>query len=462
MRPFLPILLTLTLAATSCSVGPDYQRPLPDMPAAYKNQGQWKTPSPADHVNRGNWWKIFGDAQLSSLLEELNASNQDLKQAEARYREATALTRSIRGELLPQLDGSLGGGASQTIPGGGTARGVSKNYALGPSASWDTDLWGRIRKQIESSRASAESYAADLESARLSCQIELAQAYFEVRVLDTQRDFYARTIASYEESLKRTKVQHEYGKGSKAPVMQAETQLRATQAQALELDIARAKLENAMAVLLGKPASSFSLPQKSGWEATLPSVPGGFPSTLLERRPDIASRERAVAAANADIGSAEAALYPSFTLGGYGSLEKSSFSRWLSAPDTLWSVSADFVGPIFDGGTRRAEVDRTKAAYDGAVAAYKQTVLNALREVEDNLSSLALLEEQARQQEAALKAAKESEKLTIAQYDGGTVSYLDVVTVQAIALTNERAAAQVQNSRYIALLGLIKALGGTW
>lgn len=452
----------LSLLLTTCSMGPDYEVPEFEMPSHYKGSGKWQGTRPQAHADRGNWWKIFNDGQLNELMKELNANNQDIKVAEFRYREADSLIRSVHGTLLPQVDAGLGFSADQSLPSRGASGSIKNKYALDGKASWDTDLWGRIRRQEESARADAESYAADTASARLSYQVALAMAYFDIRVLDTQRNFYARTISVYKKSLDRTMARRKEGVDSRAAVMQAETQLRSTQAQALQLDITRAKLENSMAVLLGQPASAFSLSQRENWQADLPGVPSGIPSTLLERRPDVASSERQVASANARTGAAEAALYPSFTLNAGTGAQQTSLTHWISSPTTVWSVGTDFIGPIFDGGTRRANVDSSRAAYDGAVAAYKQTVLNAIREVEDNLAALHILENQSREQNAALTAARESEFLTQEQYKAGKVSYLDVVTVQAIALTNEREAAQVLNARYEALLSLIAALGGNW
>lgn len=457
-----PWLTLIACLLASCTTGSDYEVPVLDMPAQYKSNGQWQSTRPMAHADRGNWWKVFKDSQLSELMNELNANNQDIKIAEARYHEAAAQVRAVHGTLMPQLDAGLGFSAAQSLPSSGNTPGIKNNYGLSSAASWDTDLWGRIRRQEESARADAEAYAADVASAKLSYQIQLALAYFDIRILDTQRAFYARTISVYKKSLDRTMARRKEGVDSRAAVMQAETQLRSTQSQALELDITRAKLENALAVLLGRPASGFSLPQQENWSSDLPGTPTGLPSTLLERRPDVAASERGVAAANARTGAAQAALYPSFTLNANGGWEQSSFSNWLSSPTTFWSVGTDFIGPVFDGGSRSANVDSAQAAYDASLASYKQTVLNALREVENNLAALRILENQSREQNAALRAARESEHLTEEQYKAGKVSYLDVVTVQAIALTNERNAAQVLNARYTALLNLIGALGGSW
>lgn len=449
------------LVQTSCNLAPPRKTPQVSMPVHYKNIGQWNLPTPNDHVRRGKWWSIFKDPVLNSLMEELNRDNLNIAMAEARYRQSEALFRQVGGTLLPQLDAGLSTTSSR-INTSGKSRGTSNDYSLQAVASWDTDLWGRIRNRIAGASANAESLKADLESARLSMQTQLAMTYFEIRILDTQRDFYAKTIEGYKQALHVTKLRQKEGVDSPADVMQAETQLKSTEAQAIELDITRHQLENSMAFLLGKPASVFSLPEQKNWNTTLPGIPAGIPTTLLQRRPDIASSERSVAAANAGIGEAKAALYPSFTISADSSLRHSNFRSWLSSPDTGWSVGADFIGPVFDGGTRRATVSEAEFVYDESVVNYKNTVLNAIREVEDSLSSLNLLDDKSSAQEAALKAAILSEETTSKQYRAGKVNYLDVVTVQAITLTNERNAAEVRNARYIALIQLIRALGGTW
>ncbi len=458
----IPLLALLLLLQPSCNLAPNYKIPEVSMPVHYKNIGQWHAPAPGDHIERGNWWKIFKDPVLEKLMNELNAGNMDIAVANARYQQAEALLRQVSGSILPQIDAGLSGIHARKYGNGGVESTSSTNYALQGTASWDTDLWGRIRNRITGASADAQGYKAELESAKLSMQTQLAMAYFEIRILDTQRDFYAKTIGSYKTALRVTDVRVKQGVDSPAAILQAETQLRSTEAQSIELDIKRSQLENGIALLLGKMASSFSLPQQKNWDATLPNIPAGIPSILLQRRPDIASAERAVASANARIGETRSALYPSFTIGTNASLQQTKFSNWLSSPDTGWSIGADFIGPVFDGGTRRAAVSAAEAAYDEAVANYKNAVLNGVREVEDSLAALNLLDDKANAQEAALKAAVLSEETTTKQYRAGRINYLDVVTVQAITLNNERSTAEVRNARYIALIQLIRALGGNW
>lgn len=455
------ILCGILLLYPSCSVAPPYRIPEVSMPVHYKNIGQWHAPAPSDHVQRGNWWKIFKDPVLSKLMDELNTGNLDIVMAEARYRQSEALLRQTAGSFLPQIDAGLTTQSSHSTSAKNSGN-ISNNYDLQAAASWDADLWGKIRSRIAGAAADTDASKAELESVRLSMQTQLAMAYFEIRILDTQRDFYAKTIESYRQALHVTSVRFKQGVDSPAAVMQAETQLKSTEAQAIELDITRNRLENSIAVLLGKSASSFSLPQQSNWDAILPNIPAGIPTTLLQRRPDVAAAERAVASANARIGETRAALYPSFIISSNARLQQTSFGNWLSSPNTGWSIGADFIGPVFDGGTRRAAVSEAEAAYDEAVANYKNTVLNSIREVEDSLAALNLLDDKAAAQEAALKAAIQSEDTTSKQYRAGKINYLDVVTVQAITLTNERNAAEVRNTRYIALIQLIRALGGTW
>jgi NodT family efflux transporter outer membrane factor (OMF) lipoprotein len=328
-------------------------------------------------------------------------------------------------------------------------------------ASWEADVWGRIRRSVEGAEATAQASAADLDAARLSAQSALAQNYFQLRALDSQQQLLDETVAAYAKSLQLTRNRYAMGVAARVDVVQAEAQLKSTQAQAIDIGVQRARIEHAMAVLLGKPAAAFSL-QRAPLNAVPPDVPVGVPSRLLERRPDVAAAERRVAAANAGIGVAEAAFFPDFTLSASGGFASSSLAQWLTLPNRLWSVGPLVAATLFDGGRRRALSDQAVAAYEGEVATYRQTVLGAFAEVEDNLAALRILEQEAQIQQEALEAARQSLALTLNQYKAGTVSYLDVVTVQAAALNSERAAVDILVRQMDASVLLIKALGGGW
>jgi NodT family efflux transporter outer membrane factor (OMF) lipoprotein len=462
---------------TGCAVGPDYVRPTVITPDAYKEVDGWKVAQPKDDVIRGAWWEIFGDPQLNALEVQVSLSNQDLVVAEATYRQARALVREARASYFPTLTlgigythfrdsatlgRSFGGGSSGAgVSSGGGSSGARSDFQLGLDFSWELDLWGRIRRTVESNQASAQASAGDLESARLSFQAELAQDYFQLRTLDAQKQLLDATVAAFEQALELTKNQYASGVASQADVVQAETQLKSTQAQAIDVGVQRAQLEHAIALLIGKPASTFSLLAAS-LTATPPPIPVGVPSALLERRPDIAAAERRVAAANAQIGVAEAAFFPTVTLSASSGFESSSLSQWLTAPSHFWSVGPSISQTVFDGGLRRAQTDFARAGYDASVGTYRQTVLTAFQTVEDNLAALRILEQEAQVQNEAVKGAQQSVTLTTNQYKAGTVSYLNVITAQTIALTNETTAVQIRGRRMSAAVLLIQALGGGW
>jgi NodT family efflux transporter outer membrane factor (OMF) lipoprotein len=476
----------LTLAAvagglmlmTGCVVGPDYVRPTVITPVAYKEVDGWKVAQPQDHVLRGAWWEIFGDPQLNALEAQVSLSNQNLAQAEAAYRQARALVREARASYFPTLTvglgytysrnsatlgGSSGAGVSAggTSSGAGTSAGSRSDFQLGLDFSWEPDLWGRIRRTVESNQASAQASAGDLESARLSYQAELAQDYFQLRTSDTQKQLLDKTVAAYEQSLQLTKNRYASGVASEADVVQAETQLKTAQAQAIDVGVQRAQLEHAIALLIGQPASNFSLPA-TPLTATPPPIPVGIPSALLERRPDIAAAEHRVAAANAQIGVAEAAYFPTLTLSASSGFESSSLSQWLTAPSRFWSVGPSISQTVFDGGLRRAQTDYARAGYDASVVTYRQTALAAFQAVEDNLAALRILEQEAQVQDEAVQKAQQSVTLITNQYKAGTVSYLNVITTQTTALSNELTTVQIRGRRMTAAVLLIQALGGGW
>ena len=464
IRVIMAALLVATLSACMV-VGPDYVRPTVITPDAYKENDGWKVAQPKDDLIRGAWWEIFGDPQLNALAAQVSVSNQNLAAAEAQYREAQALVREARASYFPTATIGIGANRSSqstTIGGGPTSqRTAVSDYSLALDVSWELDVWGRIRRSVESNQASAQASAGDLENARLSFQAALAQDYFQLRELDAQKQLLTATVAAFQKSLELTEGLYAQGVASEADVLQAETQLKTTQAQLINVGVQRAQFEHAIAVLIGKPPSDFSIPA-TPLAGTLPALPVGVPSELLERRLDIAASERRVAAANAQIGVAEAAFYPSVTLNASLGLESSSLAKLFTAASRFWSVGGSISETVFDGGLRRAQTDFARAAYDATVATYRQTVLTAFQGVEDNLAALRILEDESRVQGEAVKAAERSVVLTTNQYKAGTVSYLNVITAQTIALTNETTAVQLLGQRMTAAVLLVQAVGGGW
>lgn len=451
------------LFIAGCTVGPRYVRPTVITPPAYKELKGWKVAEPQDATLRGAWWEPFQDPELSALEAQVSLSNQTLAAAEAQVRQARAAVQAARASYYPTLAIGIGVTRSRqlTLRNGPSAAQTLTDYSLPLDASWEPDLWGRIRRTVESQQASAQASAADLESARLSAQAALAQSYFTLRELDAQRQLLEATIAADQKALQLTQNQYASGVASKADVVQAQTQLKTVQAQAIDVGVQRAQLEHAIAALIGMPASSFSLPA-APLAAVPPAIPVGVPSEVLERRPDVAAAERRVAAANAQIGVAEAAFFPTLTLGASGGFESTRFSDWLSWPSRLWAIGPAISETVFDGGLRRAEIAQARAAYDATVASYRQTVLIAFQAVEDNLAALRILQDEAQVQEEAVKAAQESVTLTTNQYKAGTVSYLNVIVTQTAALANESTAVAIRGRRMVASVLLIEALGGGW
>lgn len=462
LRPLAVIVMTLALGA--CTLGPDYQRPpLPDA-HAFKQAEGWKSAAPADALQRGDWWKLYGDAELDALVSRLNVSNQNLAVAEAQYRQARALVRSARSQLFPTLSGNAGVTRSRQTTGSSSSNvsaGVSESYEAGLSASWELDLWGRLRRGLEANRATMQASAADLAAVRLSLQAELVQTYLQLRVMDEQQRLLDQTVAAYARSLRLTENQYRAGIVPKSDVAQAQTQLKSTQAQAIDLKWQRAQLEHAIAVLIGVPPAELSIAVRDDIPS-LPEVPLALPSQLLERRPDVAAAEREVMAANAEIGIAEAAWYPDLTLSASGGYRNSSFNQLFEVPNRFWSLGPQLALTLLDFGGRRAELERAEAAYDQTVATYRQTVLDSFREVEDYLVQLRVLGDESVVQREALEAAQESLRLIENQYRAGTVDYLSVVTVQTTALNNERTNLTLLGDRLLTSVQLIAALGGGW
>ncbi|MEK7230629.1 MAG: efflux transporter outer membrane subunit [Pseudomonadota bacterium] len=442
----------------ACAAGPKYVRPSVDTPPAYKEAGNWKIAQPQDTVKRGKWWEIFGDAQLNALAGQIDISNQNVRIAEARFRQARALVQSARAGLFPGVTG----GGSVTRSGSTTrSSGPTTTYDVSIDTGWEVDLWGRVRNTVESNAAGAEASAADLEAVRLSAQAELALDYFQLRVLDGQRQLLESSVTAFRKSLDLTRNRYAAGVAGRVDVVQAETQLNSTQAQAIDIGVQRAQLEHAIAILIGRPPAQFAL-APIPLNLAMPAIPLNLPSELLERRPDIAAAERRVAAANAQVGVAKSAFFPALTLSASAGFQSSSLAQWLTMPSRFWAVGPAIAHSIFDAGLRRALTAQAIAVYDANVAAYRQTVLAGFQEVEDNLAALRTLEQEARVQADAVEASRQAVELTLNQYKAGTVNYLNVVAVQTAQLTNERTAASILGRRLTAAVTLVKALGGGW
>lgn len=396
-------LLALAACAlvSACAVGPDYKRPDAEVPQQYKEAGDWKVADPSDAIARGKWWEIFNDPQLNALEEQVAAANQNILVAEAQYRQAQALVQSAQASFFPTLGANASATRSRSVrtsvnPDGSLSTGnpsLLNSQSLSLNASWELDLWGRIRRTVESNKASAQASAGDLSSALLSAQATLAQNYFQLRVTDTQKAVLQRTVANYERFLKLTQNQYAVGVAQRSDVLTAQTQLKQSQALLLDTEVTRAQLEHAIAVLIGKPPAEFSLAPATAASAAdlpaLPAIPLEVPSAVLERRPDIAAAERRMAAANAQIGVAKAAYFPTLTLGASAGLAANTLTRLATLPSRVWSIGPTLAATLFDGGARAAAVDKAGAAYDASVATYRQTVLGAFQDVEDNLSRCA-------------------------------------------------------------------------
>jgi NodT family efflux transporter outer membrane factor (OMF) lipoprotein len=460
--PLLP-LCAMLFALSACTVGPNYVRPSAQSPLAYKEAAQ--SSQSFDDAIGANWWEIFGDAELSALEPQIDISNQNIAQAEARFCQARALVQEARAAYFPTV--TIGLGVTGTQPSATVSPGPAKTtpafteHSLPIDVSWELDVWGRIRRTVESSEATAQASDADLEAARLSARAELAQDYFQLRALDAQKQLLEATVAAFRKSLDLTNNRYNSGVASRADVLQAETQLKTTQAQEIDVGVARAQMEHAIALLIGKAPADFSI-APAPLAATPPTIPAGVPAELLRRRPDVASTERLAAAANAQIGVAQSAYYPTVSMNLQGGFESSSLAKWFSAMGRFWSAGISMTQTLFDGGLRGAQVDQARATYDASVAAYRQTVLNGFQEVEDNLAAQRILADEAQAQEEAVDAAQQSLAVTLNQYQAGIVSYLNVVVAQTTALNNQRTAVDILGRRFNASVLLIKALGGGW
>lgn len=472
----IPLLLfSAVLLSTGCMVGPKYAKPsaptAPEYkeqpPSSYKENGGWKNAQPDDQALRGNWWEIFGDSQLDSLENELTSSNQSLKVAEARLRESRAQIRFNRSFLAPTISTSPSVtnerlSANQPYFPSAEANNGTGNFTLPIDLTYEVDLWGRVRRTISASREEAQATAADLETARLSLHAELAIDYFELRSADAQKQLLDDTVKAYADALQLTQNRFEGGAAPKSDVAQAQTQLDTANVQDTDVTVARAQFEHAIAVLVGEPPARFSLPPAQEIKLQFPVIPVGVPSALLERRPDIAADERRMAEANDQIGIARAAFFPTLTIGAEGGFAGTTVANWLNWPSRLWAVGPQLSQTLFDAGRRRATSTAAQANYDGTVATYRQTTLNAFQEVEDNLAALRILEKEADQQHQATASAEESLQLFTNRYEGGVDNYLQVITAQTIALADERNDIDIQRRRMDASVLLVKALGGGW
>ena len=449
----------LLLFSNACMIGPKYQRPGVPAPPAFKEEmpAGWKEAQPDDGALRGKWWKIYNDPRLDALEDQVSISNQNVLAAEAQFREAKASVRIARAGEFPTVTAA----PAATRSGTGAAPGVQHVYTIPIDASYQVDIWGSIRRNVAANSAIAQASAAELENARLLYQAELAADYFQIRGLDASQQLLDATVKSYEQYVQLTQDRYDGGVASKGDVALAQTQLETTRAQLADLGIQRAQFEHAIAVLAGKPPSDLSIPAAPN-QSPPPASSIGIPSTLLERRPDVAAAERQVAAANEQIGIAKAALYPSLALSAGAGLQSTVIGDLLTWPSRFWSVGPQLAATLFDAGKRRAQVKLTQAAYDATVANYRQTVLTALQQVEDSLAQLRILSEEGEISDRAVKAAQQSLEISTEQYRGGTANYLQVITSQTSLLQNQRTAVDILTRRMAASVSLIQALGGGW
>jgi len=459
------LLLVLALASLfGCAVGPQYKTPTVPAPPAYKEIGNWKTAQPSDQNLGGNWWETFQDPQLNELEQQINVSNQNLKAAVAQYQEARATLRYARADYYPTLTANPSA-TRQKYSGnrpGTIARGTTFNdFILPVDLSYQTNAWGRVSKNVEANRELAQASAADLAVVNLTMHADLAVDYFAARTLDAEEKLLQHTVAQYEQALQLNEERYKGGLASEVEVEQARTILETTRAQMVDVGVARAQYEHAAGVLVGKPPAEFSLPPLP-LTTPPPPIPVGVPSELLERRPDISAAERRVASANAQVGLARTAYYPLVNIFGSGGFESGTITTLLQGPSALWSIGSSAAVTIFDGGRRHALNDESKAAYDSSVASYRQTVLSAFQQVEDNLAALRVLEQEADVQGTAVQAAQRSLELSNARYEGGVTSYLEVITAQNAALSDEVTAVNILGRRMASAVLLIEALGGGW
>jgi NodT family efflux transporter outer membrane factor (OMF) lipoprotein len=456
----------VAVVVSACTVGPDYRRPDAPVPAQYKETG-WKVGEPSDGIDRGAWWSVYKDPVLDDLEKQIDISNQNLKAAEAAFQQAEWIVAQARAGFFPTFNlnasaqRSRTGGGSSSSTGAGRSGFTSSSFSTSASASWEPDLWGKIRRTVEGDVASAQASAGDLASARLAAQGTLASDYLQLRVADELKRLLDAAASYYAESLRITRNQYQSGTADQSAVSQAEAQLESTQAQAIAVGVTRAQLEHAIAVLIGKPPAEFSiLPTEA--VIAVPAIPAEMPSALLERRPDIAAAERLMASANAQIGVAEAAFYPTISLSGNSGTSALTLNRLLATSSRFWAFGSTLVETVFDAGARAAIVEEARAFFEETIANYRQSVLTAFQQVEDQLAALRILAQQAEVQDKAVAAAFEAARILNNQYLAGTVAYTSVIVADQTALTNAVTAVNIRQSRLIASAALIQSLGGGW
>jgi NodT family efflux transporter outer membrane factor (OMF) lipoprotein len=473
-RPGMPRHAQLALSCAAailffagCTVGPNYVRPTAEVPTDFKETpANWKQAQPSDAVAKGKWWEIYQDPQLNELEEQINVSNQTLKAEQEQFAQARAALRITRSNLFPNVSTTPSVSRTHLAPNEPLFNPPteSKDYntfTIPVDVSYEPDLWGRVRRTVEASRSEAQATGADLANVSLSLHAELAGDYFQLRGLDAQKQLLDSNVEAFEKALDLTQSRFHGGLASAVDVAQAKTILDTTRAETTDLGVQRAAFEHAIAVLIGKPASQFSLPQIP-LSAPPPVIPSGLPSDLLERRPDISAAERRVQEQNAQIGVARAAYFPQVTLGATGGFESTAFTTLLQGPSGFWMLGGQAAEYLFDGGARRGASEQAKAAWNQSVDNYRQTVLVAFEEVEDNLAALRILENEANQEAEAVASAQHSLSLSITRYRGGVTNYLEVTTAQSAALADEVTAVNILTRRLAASVLLVKALGGGW
>lgn len=469
-RRFAAVLLVCAVAS-GCMVGPDYKRPDPPPSPAFKELAGWKPTTPADGLDKGAWWSVYHDPELDRLERMVAVSNQTVKEFEAEYRNAVALVGEARAGLFPTATlnsgitrsggGGGGGGSGGLGSGGGGGRGDSTIYSIQGSVSWDLDVWGKVRRQVESGVAGAQASAADLANAKLSAQATLATDYFDLRAEDSLAQLLRETVVAYQRALDITRNQYRAGTSSSADYVTALAQLQSTQAQLVGVGVQRQIYEHAIAMLTGHAPSDLTIPP-APLAIAVPVVPAGLPSTLLERRPDIAAAERQMQQENALIGVQVAAYYPNISLSALGGFESTMVSTLFTTASRVWSLGAAGAETVFSAGARPAAVAAARATYDQAVASYRQTVLTAFQQVEDALSSLRILQQQAAAEDIAVASTRKALDVTLNEYRAGTVAYTSVITEQALLLGDQQTALAVRQSRLVQSVALIEALGGGW
>ena len=455
LMKYTPVVMALLLAG--CTVGPDYQRPRAPMSQHYKEAKGWQQATPQDQDNKGEWWAVYHDATLDGLLRQVQISNQNVAHYAAQYRQALALAAESRSDLYPTVTGS----GSTTRSASETSQSITNSHSVQAAASWELDLWGKLRRTLEENRASADASAAELANMILSAQSTLAQDYFQLRFLDQRIALYQKSVAAYQRYLTVINNKYQAGSESRGTLAQAQTQLESARASALDLSWQRAQLEHAIAVLIGEPPAEFSL-AVAPLQATFPAIPRVVPAELLQRRPDIAQAERTVAAANAAVGVAMAGYYPDLTLSASGGVSGSSFRHLFSLPNRVWSLGPELSGTLLDFGATTAKVAQARAAYDADVASYRQTVLSGFEDVENYLVELHTFRAEIQAQQEAAASAQESARVTYNQYQAGMIDYLDVATTENTSLSQQQSLLTLQSTQWVTSVQLIVALGGGW